>query len=88
MQHKFALGQMVELVSALTLSNKPTGPCRVVMRLPFEGRRLQYRIQPSGGAIQRVVDEDDLRPSSADPGQPRQNEKKQSLFSSIPVTRR
>src|SRR6185437_15143572 len=45
MQHKFALGQMVELVSAPTLSNKPTGPCRVVMRLPFEGRRLQYRIQ-------------------------------------------
>lgn len=88
MQHKFALGQMVELVSAPALGNRPAGPCRIVMRLPFEGRRLQYRIQPSGGTTQRVVDEDDLRPSGANAELPRQDEKKRSLFSSIPVARR
>jgi hypothetical protein len=88
MQHKFAVGEVVELVSAPGLSNRPAGPCRIVMRLPFEGRRLQYRIQSMREATQRVVEEDDLRRSDAKVEAPRPNAPEESLFSSIPITRR
>lgn len=63
MHHKYITGQMVELISAPRLSNRPSGLCRILVRLPFEGARLQYRIQSLAEQNQRVVDEDDLRPS-------------------------
>ena len=88
MQHKFAVGEMVELVSAPGLSNRPAGLCRIVMRLPFEGRRLQYRIQSTRETTQRVVDEDDLRRSDAKADPPRSDAPEVSLFSSIPIVRR
>jgi hypothetical protein len=88
MQHKFAVGEMVELVSARGLGNRPVGPCRVVMRLPFEGRRLQYRIQSMREATQRVVEEDDLRHSDAKVEPSRPDASEESLFSSIAIARR
>jgi hypothetical protein len=88
MQHKFAVGEMVELISAPGASNRPAGPCRIVMRLPFEGRRLQYRIQSLREATQRVVEEEDLRRSDAKIEPPRPEAAEESLFSSIPIARR
>jgi len=88
MQHKFTVGEMVELISAPGLSNRPAGPCRIVMRLPYEGRRLQYRIQSLREATQRVVEEDDLRRSDAKSESPRVDASEESLFRSIPIARR
>lgn len=84
MRHKYEVGQMVDLISAPNLSNRPSGPCRIVLRLPFEGERLQYRVQSLAERNQRVVYEDDLRPCTDQaPGL-----KAKSLFSSVRAVRR
>lgn len=61
MTHKYAVNQTVELRSAPRLSNRPSGKCRIVALLPNERGPFQYRVQSSNEAIERVVDEDDLR---------------------------
>jgi hypothetical protein len=63
MQHKYQIGQIVDLISAPQHSNRPSGPCRILLRLPFERARLQYRVQSMAEKNQRVVFEEDLRPS-------------------------
>jgi hypothetical protein len=70
-QHKYAVGQMVELVAAPRQSNRPSGPCRVLTCMPVERGPLQYRIQSDGESIQRVVSEADLRPSDAASTEPK-----------------
>jgi hypothetical protein len=65
MQHKYKVDQIVDIISAPRLSNRPSGPCRVLVRLPFEGDRLQYRVQSLAEKNQRVVNEEDLQPSKA-----------------------
>lgn len=64
MQHRYLVGETVELISAPRQSNRPSGLCRILARLPYEGKRLQYRVQSLAEQNQRIVDEDDLRPAS------------------------
>lgn len=65
MRHKYDVDQVIDLISAPRLSNRPPGPCRILHRLPFEGDRLQYRVQSLSERNQRVVNEDDMRLSKA-----------------------
>lgn len=65
MQHKYTVGQMVDLTPSPRLSNRPSGPCLIKSCLPFEGRSLQYRVQSRRESVERVVSEADLRPSTA-----------------------
>jgi hypothetical protein len=85
MRHKYAVGQMVDLVPAPRLSNRPSGPCEVLVQLPFEGNRLQYRVQSLAENNQRVVNEEDLRPSMASSGRA---DEAAPPFAGIPVLRR
>lgn len=61
MTHKYTVNQTVELRSAPRLSNRPSGNCRIIALLPRERGPFQYRVQSSNEAVERVVDEDDLR---------------------------
>lgn len=63
MTHKYSVDQMVELRSAPGLSNRPSGNCRILALLPKERGPVQYRVQSMLETIQRVVNEDDLRPA-------------------------
>lgn len=83
MAHKYAVDQMVDLAPSY---NRPAGLCRIVQRVPDEGRgrRLQYRVQSLTEKTQRVVDEEDLRPSDA----PNAVAQAASHFSPIPIARR
>ncbi|KKB11152.1 hypothetical protein VE25_14120 [Devosia geojensis] len=85
MRHKYAVGQMVDLIPSPRLSNRPSGLCEVLVQLPFEGSRLQYRVQSLAENNQRVVNEEDLRPSTASTGRA---EEATPPFARIPVLRR
>lgn len=67
MSHRFSIGQLVELRSAPRLSNRPAGVCTIMACLPHERGPVQYRIQSNHEQVQRVVEEDDLLPSTASP---------------------
>lgn len=67
MSHKYAVGQMVELVSAPRLSNRPSGTCEVLALLPRERGPAQYRVQSLLEQVQRIVNEDDLSLSESRP---------------------
>lgn len=83
MAHIYTVDQMVDLVPAY---NRPAGLCRIVQRVPDEGRgrRLQYRVQSLTEKNQRIVDEEDLRPSDA----PDAVALAAAHFSPIPIARR
>lgn len=85
MRHKYAVGQIVEIIPAPRLSNRPSGPCEVLLQLPFEGHRLQYRVQSLAENNQRVINEEDLRSSPAVADGTREAP---SPFARIPVLRR
>lgn len=85
MRHKYAVGQMVDLIPSPRLSNRPSGPCEILLQLPFEGHRLQYRVQSTAESYQRVVNEEDMRPSTAAADSAREA---QTHFARIPVLRR
>ncbi len=68
MTHKYSVGQMVDLLSAQGASKRPAGSCQILALLPKERGPLQYRVQSSREAIQRVVNEDDLRLAQEQPG--------------------
>lgn len=85
MRHKYAVGQMVDLISAPGVSNRPSGPCRILVAMPFEGRQLQYRVQAEAEKMQRVVNEIDLRPSDA---VARIADVAEAAFASIAIIRR
>jgi len=85
MRHKYAVGQIVDLIPSPRLSNRPSGPCEVLLRLPYEGHRLQYRVQSLAENNQRVVNEEDMRPSAAPADSARDAA---THFARIPVLRR
>lgn len=64
MQHRFKVGQMLELRSAPQRSNRPAGPCEVVFCLPHDKGPILYRVKSLGETNERVVDETDLSPSA------------------------
>ena len=63
MQHRFKVGQMLDLRSAPRKSNSPSGPCEVVFCLPHDKGPVLYRVKALGERNERVVDEADLSPS-------------------------
>lgn len=65
MQHRFAVGQLLEMRSSPRLSTRPAGLCEVIACLPHEGGPLLYRVQSRNEANQRVVQEADLTASVA-----------------------
>jgi hypothetical protein len=71
MQHRYSVGQMLEMRSAPRHSNRPAGVCEVVSCLPHEKGPLLYRVRSLGENNDRVVEEIDLTPSSQEivPGQ-------------------
>lgn len=65
MPHRYTTGQMLDLRSAPRHSNRPSGPCEVIFRLPHDKGPVLYRVKSLGESIERVVDEVDLSPSTA-----------------------
>lgn len=65
MSHRYKVGQMLELRSSPTFSNRPAGPCEVLSCLPHDSGPVLYRVQSLNERNERVVDEIDLTPSSA-----------------------
>ncbi len=65
MQHRYRVGQMLDLRSAARLSNRPAGPCEVITCLPHDRGPLLYRVKSLGESLERVVEEADLTPSTA-----------------------
>lgn len=65
MQHRYRVGQMLDLRSAARLSNRPAGPCEVITCLPHDRGPLLYRVKSLGESLERVVEEADLSPSTA-----------------------
>ncbi|MFC3705564.1 hypothetical protein ACFOOL_12425 [Devosia honganensis] len=65
MQHRYKVGQMLELRSAPRHSNRPAGPCEVISCLPHESGPLLYRVKSRNETNDRVVAEADLRPTDA-----------------------
>lgn len=65
MQHRYKVGQMLDLRSAPQRSNRRAGPCEVVFCLPHDNGPILYRVKSLGENNERVVDESDLSPSDA-----------------------
>jgi len=65
MKHRYQVGQILEMRALPGVSNRPAGPCEVVLRLPYEGGPILYRVKSLNEKTERVVDEVDLTPSSA-----------------------
>jgi hypothetical protein len=86
MQHRYKVGQMLELRSAPRHSNRPAGLCEVLACLPHDAGPVLYRVQSMNERNERVVEESDLAPSSAVAEPVR--ETGESLFTGIPIGRR
>ncbi len=65
MAHHYKVGQMLDLRSAPRHSNRPSGPCEVISCLPHDSGPLLYRVKSRGENVERVVEETDLSPSTA-----------------------
>jgi hypothetical protein len=61
MTHKFAIGQVLDLLPNRGLSSRQAGECEILRLLPFEGHNVQYRVQSLLEKHQRIVSEADLR---------------------------
>jgi len=85
MSHKFTVGQVLDLLPVPHSNNRSGGPCRVLALLPFEGHQVQYRVQPESERTERIVSENDLRPSTA---QMANDDNEQSGFKGIAVASR
>lgn len=65
MTHHYKVGQMLDLRSAPRHSNRPSGPCEVISCLPHDRGPLLYRVKSGSESVERVVEEADLSPSTA-----------------------
>lgn len=64
MQHRYRLGETLDLRANPRLSNRPSGLCEVLARLPHDKGPLLYRVKCIAENNERVVEESDLSPSS------------------------
>ena len=67
-QHKFAVGQTVELRSTPGERNIPAGRYKVQRQLPSETRDLQYRVKHATDGHERVVLESQILSRSVGKG--------------------
>ena len=65
MQHRYKVGQMLELRAASHFTNRLGGTCQVLSCLPHDKGPVLYRVQAEGERNERVVEESDLSPSTA-----------------------
>ena len=65
MQHRYKVGQMLDLRSSPRSSNRPAGLCEVVFCLPHDSGPILYRVKSLTENNERVVNEADLSPSDA-----------------------
>jgi hypothetical protein len=59
--HKYAVGQTLEMLPLHGSSARKAAACTIVALLPYEGHMVQYKVQSSLEAYQRIVSEADLR---------------------------
>ena len=59
-RHKFAVGQVVDLMPGTGNANIPRGRYKVQRQLPSETRDLQYRVKHAVDGHERVVLESQL----------------------------
>lgn len=65
MQHRFKVGDMLDMRTDLRRSNRPAGTCEVITCLPHESGPLKYRVKSVNERNERVMEEADLTPSSS-----------------------
>ena len=65
MQHRYKVGQMLDLRFAPRRSNRPVGPCEVIACLPHDRGPILYRVRSANESNERVVEEFDLSPGHA-----------------------
>jgi hypothetical protein len=63
MQHRYHLGETLDLRANPRLSNRPSGLCEVLACLPHDKGPLLYRVKCIAENNERVVEESDLSPS-------------------------
>lgn len=61
MNHKYKIGQTLDLLPNRGSSSRRAGACKIVALLPYEGHAVQYRVQSTVESHQRIVSETDLR---------------------------
>ena len=59
--HKYAVGQSLEMLPLHGSSARKAAASTIVALLPYEGHMVQYKVQSSLEAYQRIVSEADLR---------------------------
>jgi hypothetical protein len=63
--HRYAVGQMLELRSAPLRSNRQSGTCEVIACLPTDAGPALYRVKSLSENYERVVEEIELSPSGS-----------------------
>ena len=86
MHHKFSVGQVANLIPNPRQSNRPSGNCRIIACLPYERGAVQYRVQADRETVERVVDQDDLRPT--DTRDRIEADAREAVFAGVRVVRR
>jgi hypothetical protein len=61
--HRFAIGNMVQLSRVIRLHNAVPGPYEILAQLPEREGEFQYRIKSDREPYQRIVKEDELKPT-------------------------
>lgn len=69
MSHLYKVGQVLDLSSSPRVSNRPSGPCEVVTCLPHENGPVLYRVKSRAETNERVVEENDLTPTTTVQGE-------------------
>lgn len=64
-QHKFKVGQTVNLIANRLERHVPPGAYTIQRLLPVEGQDLLYRVKHTGDGHERVVNEAQLRATEA-----------------------
>jgi len=64
-QHKFKVGQTVNLIANRLERHVPPGAYTIQRLLPVEGLDLLYRVKHTGDGHERVVNEAQLRATEA-----------------------
>lgn len=65
MQHRYSVGQMLDLTANPRLSNRPSGLCEVLALLPHDKGPVLYRVKCRSETNERVVEETDLSATNA-----------------------
>ena len=65
LQHKFRIGQTVDLIPS-TFRSAAKGSYEIVSLRPTDGNSLQYRVKSKSENHERVVSEADLMPTTDD----------------------